>query len=85
MARHIERILDMSDGSRVSRLTGTQQDVESARLILHAMLRQVLRGQPDDASLFPDIDGIRCPAVRIRPPCFHFDKDQHPVPLDDQI
>jgi hypothetical protein len=84
-ARHIERILDMLDGSRVSRSTGTQQDVESARLIPHAMLRQVLRGQPDDASLFPEIDGIGCAPIGIRPPRFHFDKDQHTVPLDDQI
>jgi hypothetical protein len=84
-SRHIKRILDMPDSSRVGRLAGTQQDVESARVILQTMVRQVLRGQPDDASLFPDIDGIGCPAIGVRPPCFHFDKNQHTVPLDDQI
>lgn len=85
MARHIERILDMPDGFRISRLTGTQQDVESARLVLEATLRQVLRRLSYDTTLFPDIDGIGCPAIRIRPPCFHFDKDEYTVPLDDQI
>jgi hypothetical protein len=66
-------------------LTGAQEDVEPACLISHAMLGQILRSQPDDASLFPDIDGIGCPAIGIRPSCFYFNKDQHTVPLGNQI
>lgn len=62
-----------------------QDDIKSARTIMNAVLRQVLRRELNQFGTFAGIHRFNRTAVGPGPPPFDLDKHQHPLVIGNQV